>query len=281
METQLEQIREQQKQSWNKFSPGWKKWDDITMAFLRPMGEAIIEHLAIHDSDHVLDIAAGTGEPGITIAGLTPNGKVTGTDLAEAMLAIARENAVKRGVANYETVMADAGELPFAQESFDAVSCRMGFMFFPDMQLAAGEMYRVLKPGGRIATAVWGSPDLNNWVTTIMNVIRKHVELPAPMPGAPGMFRCAAPGMIVAIFKQAGFKHIQETVITGQVDYQSFDRYWEMMLEVGAPIVAALASADEATEAAIKAETAELFRSKNKGDAAILDYAALVIYAEK
>lgn len=49
-------------------------------------------------------------------------------------------------------------------------------------------------------------------------------------------------------------------MITGQVDNQSFDRYWEMMLEVGAPIVAALAGADEATEAAIKAETAELFR---------------------
>jgi len=154
-------------------------------------------------------------------------------------------------------------------------------MFFPDMQLAAGEMYRVLKPGGRIATSVWGPPDMNNWVTTIMSVIRKHIELPPPTPDAPGMFRCAAPGFIAAIFKQAGFKQTEETVITGQVDFQSFDRYWEMMMEVAAPIVAALVNADEATIAAIKAETAELFLSKNKDNTAVLDYGALVIYAEK
>jgi ubiquinone/menaquinone biosynthesis C-methylase UbiE len=100
METQLKQIREQQKQSWNKFSSGWKKWDAFTIAFLRPMGEAIIDHLAIHDSDHVLDIAAGTGEPGITIAGLALHGKVIGTDLAEDMLAIAGENARAKGITN-------------------------------------------------------------------------------------------------------------------------------------------------------------------------------------
>ena len=281
METQREQIREQQKQSWNKFSPGWKKWNSFNMAFLKPMGDAIIDHLQITDTDQVLDMATGTGEPGITIAGLVPNGSVTGTDLAEDMLAIARENASAKGLENYETVTADVCELPFAPASFDAISCRMGFMFFPDMQLAAGEMHRVLKTGGRIAVTVWGAPDLNNWVTTIMNVIRKHIELPTPMPGAPGMFRCASPGLMTGILKQAGFKHIKENTITGQVDYQSFDRYWEMMLEVGAPIVAALANADEATEAAIKAETAELFRSKNKGDAALLDYGALVVCGEK
>jgi ubiquinone/menaquinone biosynthesis C-methylase UbiE len=281
MKMQLEQIREQQKQSWNKFSPGWKKWNDFNMAFLRPMGDAIIDSLQIQDTDVVLDIATGTGEPGITIAGLVPGGKVTGTDLAEDMLTIARENASAKGRGNYETITADVCELPFDPESFNAISCRMGFMFFPDMQLAAGEMHRVLKTRGRIAATVWGAPDLNNWVTTIMNIIRKHIELPAPMPGAPGMFRCAAPDLMTSILKQAGFKNVKEDTIAGQVDYKSFDLYWEMMLEVGAPIVAALANADEATEGLIKKETAELFRSKNKGDAAILDYAALIISGEK
>ena len=68
-------------------------------------------------------------------------------------------------------------------------------MFFPDMQLAANEMFRVLKPGGRIATAVWSGPEENNWITTIMSVIGRHIQLPAPAPGAPGMFRCATPGL--------------------------------------------------------------------------------------
>jgi ubiquinone/menaquinone biosynthesis C-methylase UbiE len=197
MESQFEQIRDQQKQSWNKFSPGWKKWDEFNMRFLKPMGDAIIDNLKIKDGDHVLDIAAGTGEPGLTIAALTPNGSVTGTDLADGMLEIANANAGLKGLKNYKTRLADVSELPFDSETFDDVSCRMGFMFFPDPQLAANEIYRVLKPCGRFATSVWSSPEQNNWVTTIMSVIQKHVILPAPAPGAPGMFRCAKPGFII------------------------------------------------------------------------------------
>jgi len=281
MVTSFEQIREQQQQSWNKFSSGWKKWDNFNMHFLEPMGKAIIYGLNLKDDNHILDIATGTGEPGITMASLVPNGKVTATDLAKDMLDIAAGNAMEKGLSNYETLIADACELPFKEETFNAVSCRMGFMFFPDMQLGANEMYRVLKPGARIATSVWAGPDLNNWVTTMMSVIQKHIELPAPVQGSPGMFRCAAPGLIAGIFKEAGFKKIQEVVVTGNVDYQSFDQYWEMMMDVGAPIVAALSGADEATKAIIKREVAELFKSRNEESEAVLQYASIIISAEK
>jgi len=281
MENQLEQIRDQQKQSWNKFSPGWKKWDEFNMRFLKPMGDAIIDNLKIKDGDDVLDIAAGTGEPGLTIAALTPNGMVTGTDLAEGMLEIARANAAAKRVKNYKAQIADVSELPFDTESFNAVSCRMGFMFFPDMQLAANEVYRVLKPGGRFATAVWAGPEQNNWVTTIMSVIQKHVILPAPPPGAPGMFRCAKPDVIAGLLKQVGFNDITSIEITGQVDYGSFDRYWQMMMEVGAPIIAAMSQADEPTRNKIKEEVAALFQSQNTGGTALLNYGALVISAQK
>ncbi len=148
METQLIEIREQQKETWNKFSPGWKKWDDFTMNFLKPMGDAIIAELNIKEDDQALDVACGTGEPGLTIALLAIKGKVTGTDLANEMLEIAKENASNKRISNYETQVCDVCELPFADNSFDKISCRMGFMFFPDMQLASDEMYRVLKQGG-------------------------------------------------------------------------------------------------------------------------------------
>src|SRR5579871_5214794 len=137
MEAQLEQIREQQKASWNKFSTGWRKWDDFTMAFLRPMGEEIIRGLQLKPTDNVLDIAAGTGEPGLIIAGIVTQGKVTLTDLSEDMLSIARDKASQMGLTNITTTVCDVCELPFADGSFDAISCRFGFMFFPDMLLAA------------------------------------------------------------------------------------------------------------------------------------------------
>lgn len=281
MEPQLEQFREQQKQSWNKFSPGWKKWDVFNMEFLRPMGEAIIQRLELKNSYQILDIASGTGEPGLTIAKLISNGKVTAIDLSEDMLVIAAENAKAKGIQNFETRIADVSELSFETQTFDGISCRMGFMFFPDMQLAAQEMLRVLKPSGKIAVAVWAGAELNNWVTTLMGVIQKHVAMPKPLPGAPGMFRCGQPGLIADLFKQAGFQKVEEEEISGKVDYQSFERYWEIMLDVGAPIVAALSQANEATKATIKAEAADLFQSQNKDGNGILNYGALVIYGEK
>lgn len=251
------------------------------MAFLRPMGEAIITGLHIKSDDEVLDIAAGTGEPGLTIALLTPQGQVTGTDLSENMLTVARSNAEAKGIKNYQTIASDVCELPFRDNYFDAISCRMGFMFFPDMDLAAKEMYRVLKPGGRIATSVWSGPELNSWVTTIMSIIQKHIELPPPVAGAPGMFRCGKPGMMNELFMQAGFKNIKEQEIKGTVDYKSFDQYWEIMLDVGAPIVAALSKASDETKEMIRKEVGELFKSRNTGNEAKLQYASIVIYGEK
>src|ERR1700761_9514734 len=103
MEPQLQQIREDQRASWNKFSPGWKKWNSFLMDFLRPMGAAIIEELKIRADDRILDIAAGTGEPGLTIAALVKNGAVMSTDLSENMLAIAEETAKRRGLQNFST----------------------------------------------------------------------------------------------------------------------------------------------------------------------------------
>jgi len=148
MEQQLEEIYEQQKASWNKFSSGWKKWDGLMMEFMKPFADEIIRSIDLNDNYVVLDIAGGTGEPGLTIAGMLKNGRVTIIDIAEQMLAITKEHAEKRGIKNFETQVCDVCELPFEDNSFDAISCRFGYMFFPDMQLATNEIFRVLKPGG-------------------------------------------------------------------------------------------------------------------------------------
>jgi ubiquinone/menaquinone biosynthesis C-methylase UbiE len=281
MDEQLEQIREQQKMIWNKFSPGWKKWDAFNMRLLQPMGEAMIDFLEIRDNDTVLDIAAGTGEPGLTIAALAKNGKVTGTDLSEDMLAIAAGHAAAKGIKNYRTMAADSCELPFADHSFDAVSCRMGFMFFPDMELAAREMFRVLKPGGRMATSVWGSHDDNFWIAAIMDTLGKHIEMKPPLPGGPGMFRCSRPGLMQDLLARVGFKNVAEQSIAGKVNFPTPDLYWENMMDVAAPVVSAMARADDATRSKIKKELFELLHTKSGPDGLPLDFAALVLYGEK
>lgn len=281
MEKQLEEIRDQQRASWNKFSPGWKKWDTLTMDFLKPMGDAIIASIQPSGSDKVLDIATGTGEPGLTIAGMLPNGEVILTDLAEDMIAIARDNAEKRGLRNVQAMACDVSELPFPDNHFDAISCRMGFMFFPDMQLAANEMARVLKPGGRIATSVWDGPEKNYWITATMGVVNRHMELPAPPPGAPGMFRCAAPGLIRGLLEKAGIREIREQPVRSTLKSGNTDTYWDMMTEIAAPFVAAMSKADEATREKIKKEVYEGVNAHFPDGQVNFDCSALIISGVK
>ncbi len=281
METMLTEIRNQQQKTWNTFSPGWKKWDGNTMHFLHPMGDAIIKALQIEDTDAVLDIASGTGEPGLTIAGIAKNGSVTALDISESMLETAKGKAAQQGIENFTIQQGDACEMPFADESFDKISCRMGFMFFPDMQLAANEMFRVLKQGGKMATSVWFSPQKNIWIGSVMSVINKHIPPTLPPPGAPGMFRCAQPGLMKSILQNAGFTTIQEEEITGKNYYEDFNDMWTQMNEVAAPVVGALSKADNATKQKIKNELEQMVTPHLTGKGLSLDFSALVIGADK
>jgi ubiquinone/menaquinone biosynthesis C-methylase UbiE len=281
MEAQLVQIRDQQKEIWNRFSPGWKRWDDLTMNFLKPMGDEIIHLIKPKGIDFVLDVASGTGEPGLTIAAKLRGGIVVVTDLSEGMLEIARENGARRGLNNLEFIACDVSELPFPDNSFDSISCRFGFMFFPDMLLAAKEMMRVLKPGGKIAAAVWNEPAKNFWATAILNVINKNMQLTPPPPGAPGLFRCAKSALIADLFKEAGLKNISESEVIGKLNAGSTEVYWNFMTEVVAPVVAALSNADESMKAKIKHEVFESINHKYPNGNVAIDSNALVICGEK
>lgn len=276
----LEAIREQQKASWNRFAAGWKKWDPVTMEFLQPMKEAIIRYLQPNDGQKILDIAAGTGEPALSIAASNKGGTVTITDISEEMMEIAREKAIAKKLTNIETVICDASDLPFENGSFDAVSCRFGFMFFPDMQLAANEIYRVLKPGGRFATTVWNFPEKNFWVTAIMGTIMRLMEIPPPPPEVPGMFRCCKPGRMKDILEKAGFSDIEEREILSTLKTKSVDQYWEIMTEIGASVVAALSQADDGMRSKIKEEVFLLLKQKCP-EIVALEASAIIITARK
>lgn len=154
MQDRLQQTLQQQKEVWDKLARGREKWHDFMMAFLKPMGDEIVQVLRLKKNDTVLDLATGTGEPGLTIAGVVTNGKVVGADLSQDMLRIAESKALQNGVNNYKTVICGAGDLPFADNTFDAISCRNGYMFFPDLEGVTRELYRVVKLGRRIAVSV-------------------------------------------------------------------------------------------------------------------------------
>ena len=254
MKQQLQAISDEQKERWNTVSTGWKKWNEFTMNFLKPMGDAIIKALDIKSNDVVLDIASGTGEPAFSIAAIARNGEVYATDLSEEMLTIARTYADEHDINNIEFKVADVSDLPFKDDFFDKISCRMGFMFFPDMQLATNEMFRVCREGGKVAISVWAAPENNDWSTTITKVLSKHIEVSKPSADAPGMFRCAKPGLITQLFENAGFKNVKEETISGKIDFETAENYWLNRTEISESTISALNKADEATRKKIKDE---------------------------
>jgi SAM-dependent methyltransferase len=239
-----DEIRDAQRATWATLSASWEKWDSVIMDQLGPVGAAIIERLDIAEDQQHLDIASGTGEPGLSIARLAPKGRIVLTDLAAEMLDVAERRANAQGVANIETKVCSADDLPFDDATFESVSVRFGYMFFPDMAKATAEFVRVLKPGGRLCSSVWVKPEENPWTAILMQAIATEAEVPPPDPNGPNMFRCAAPGYVSALYEGAGLTDVAEWDVVVEVATQSPAQYWEMMSDHVSLAVAALQRVD-------------------------------------
>jgi SAM-dependent methyltransferase len=168
------------------------------------------------------------------------------TDLAPEMLAVAQRRAQAQGVTNVETEVCSADDLPFDDAAFDSVSVRFGYMFFPDLPAATAEFARVLKPGGRLCSAVWINPDDNPWTTITMQAIATEVELPAPDPDGPNMYRCASPGSVGALYEAAGLTDVREWDVGVDLVTRTPEEYWAVMSEHVSLAQAALRSVDGA-----------------------------------
>jgi ubiquinone/menaquinone biosynthesis C-methylase UbiE len=277
MSSSLDQMRDQQRDTWDRFSAGWKTWDDLVLGWLAPFGNTMIRHAGLRADSEVLDVAAGTGEPGLTAAALVPNGSVTVTDLSGRMLEVAQENANRRGLKNLKAEVCEAGNLPFGDGSFDAVLCRFGLMFFPDIPTSVGEFARVARPGAKVCAAYWGLPEKNPWATTIMSTIARHVPMPPPPAGAPGLFRCAPEGLMRDVLVNAGLKDVKEEEVTTAMVHDTPEQYWNFMTGIAAPVVAGLAKAEETTREGIRAEVLDLARQSMQGGKVNLASTAVVI----
>ena len=224
------------------------------MEQLRPVSAALIEHLNIADGQQHLDIASGTGEPGLSIARLSPTGRVVLTDLSAEMLDVAVRRAGEQGIANVEMEVCSADDLPFNDASFDSVTVRFGYMFFPDVGKATAEFARVLKPGGRLCSSVWVKPEANPWTAIAMEAIATEVAVVPPDPDEPNMFRCARPGYVSALYEAAGLHEVAEWDVGVELVTSSPAQYWEMISEHVSLAAAALQQVDKLARERIRAQ---------------------------
>jgi ubiquinone/menaquinone biosynthesis C-methylase UbiE len=239
-----QELREQQRQSWNKFSPGWSKWDTLLMASLAALGEEMLKSVP-QRVNRLLDVATGTGEPALSYAKENPESRVTGVDLSEGMVRIARAHAASKNITNYEVDVADASQLNVDDDTYDAITCRLGIMFFPDPGQAIQELKRVLKTGGTLCLTVWGPPQKNEWLTIAGGTVKKMLELPTPPKESPGVFRFSEQGELLQLMKESGGLSVEEREVRGEMKYESAEQYLEMMMDIAAPIVSALDKVDQ------------------------------------
>ncbi len=273
-----DEIREGQRATWAGLAAGWEKWDSVIMDQLGPVGTAMIERLDITEDHQHLDIASGTGEPGLSIAKLTPKGRVVLTDLVAEMLDIAARRAEAQGITNVETRVCSADDLPFDDATFDGVSVRFGYMFLPDLAEATAEFVRVLKPGGRLCSSVWVKPEENPWTAIAMRAIAAEVAVAPPDPNGPNMFRCAAPGSVSALYERAGLLDVAEWDVEVELVTESPEQYWEMISEHVSLAVAALQHVDESARERIRTNAiAEVSRFEQDGKVRVPGVARCIV----
>ncbi|MDE3118749.1 MAG: class I SAM-dependent methyltransferase, partial [Nitrospirota bacterium] len=236
------QYKASQKESWSNVAAGWKKWWPTMERSARPASDLLVELADIRAGQTVLDVATGIGEPAVTAAHkVGPTGTVIATDQATLMLAVARERAAALGLTNLEFHEMDAESLDFPEPRFDAVLSRWGLMFLPNLTGALANLHRLLKPGGRLAAAVWGPPANVPFIGLAIDTVRQQLQSPPPPPGTLGPFSLADVTILERALAQAGFSDIRSEPLSLTFEWASAEDYTRFQQDIAAPIVALVA----------------------------------------
>jgi len=222
-------IKQQHLEEWDRAAPRWRKYDESLRGGSTPLTRRMLELAAIQPGHRVLDIASGTGEPGLPAAEIAgPSGFVLLTDQSPEMLAVARDKAQSLGLQNVDFRVSDAEQLELEPESFNAALCRGALPLMPEPVRCLRIAHDALKPGGRIALAVTGRPEANRYFTTPFRVLRKYASLPRYDPAAPEPFFFADPDRLRSVLVEASFRELHvEPLEHIALAFESGREYWE------------------------------------------------------
>ena len=241
---------------WERSAAGWRVRRAELQRVAAPVSQWMVEAIAPQPGETILELAAGPGDTGLMAAELIrPGGRLISSDASDAMLEIASERAHELGledVVEQRRIEAEWIDLPAA--SVDAVLCRWGYMLMTDPGAALRETRRVLRPGGRLALAAWGTAAENPWASAGADAARRLLGQPPPDPAGPGMFAFAAPGRLEQLLEDAGFTEPLVDSVDLRFVHPSFQHWWEARLDCAVPFADALAGRPEADVQQVRAE---------------------------
>jgi SAM-dependent methyltransferase len=239
-------MKNEQKLAWDDSAEGWKRWWPTFERAAQRVNDRLVELAGARAGHVVLDIATGSGEPALTAAGAVgPSGRVVAVDMSAGMLKIARERIEASGLRNVELIESDAESLKLDDHSLDAVLCRWGLMFMPDVDGLLQRLHRALKADGRIATAVWSSADKVPICSLARDAIRQITGV-TPPPNAPDPLKLADTSILERALKGAGFREVTIERMTVTFEFPSADGFADFRSAIGG------------TRAALAARTPEI-----------------------
>ena len=233
---------------WEAASGAWHSWGPAIEEWLGAATAVMLDQAGLTSGMRVLDVAAGAG--GQTVAAarrVGPSGHVLATDISPAILQFATQAAARAGLATVETLEADGEDLSAVRDgSYDAAISRVGLIYFPDQHRAITEIARKLRPGGRLCSVVYSTPDRNGFFAIPVGIIRRIAGLPVPAPGLPGPFSLGAPGVAERAYAAAALVDITVTAVPSPVrlssaaecvrfEQESFGALHQMLSGVDAP----------------------------------------------
>jgi ubiquinone/menaquinone biosynthesis C-methylase UbiE len=243
-------------------APTWERRRAEVEELSAPFREWMLRALGPREGDTVLELAAGVGDTGFEAAAIVgETGRLMTTDVSPAMLEAARRRGAELGVANAGYRVMDAERIELDDNSVDGVLCRFGYMLMADPATALAETRRVLRPGGRLALAVWGTAEQNPFFVTIAVslVQRGHLPLPEPPP-APGPFSMASSERTEGLLRRAGFAEVRTEEVAGRFVASDADEYLSVIADTAGPIGLTLRGLAEPDRAAVNADVEKSLR---------------------
>jgi len=239
----VERFKRDSRTSWDAAAAGWEKWWPLFERAAQSVSTRVVELARVKAGDRVLDIATGTGEPAITAARkVGANGRVIGVDHSAGMLEVARRRAASLGLSNVEYREGEAASLREPTGSFDAVLCRWGLMFVPDLAAAARGIHDALKPGAWLATAVWDTGEKVPMITIAGPQVRALLGIAPPPPGTPNPMSLADTSILERSLTGAGFRDFKVEPMNVTFEFDSPEKFLESRKDISYDFRTAMAS---------------------------------------